>query len=74
MNFIKFFNGIVPWPAYKEDEPYALIIGGNDKSRGSAYVTRRRDPKETGRRRQIYAFAEVVGLDAIIDAWNDFRG
>jgi hypothetical protein len=73
-SFLKFFNGIVAWPAYTEVEPSALIIGGSDRSRGHAYVTHSSDPKETGRRRDIYAFAQVVGLDAIIDAWNNFRG
>lgn len=73
-SFLKFFNGIVPWPAFKNDRPSALIIGGSDKARGSAYVTDSRDPKETGRRQEIYTFAEAVGLDAIIDAWNAFRG
>lgn len=73
-NFLRFFNGIVPWDAFKQDEPCALIIGGSDKSRGPAYVTHSRNPKETGRRQDIYTFAQVVGLDAIIDAWNDFRG
>ena len=73
-NFIKFFNGIVPWPAYRQDDPSTLIIGDRDQSRGPAYVTNSCDPKDTGRRRDIYSFARVVGLDAIIDAWNEFRG
>ncbi|KAH8817486.1 putative carboxylesterase [Xylogone sp. PMI_703] len=72
-NFIKFFNGHTPWPAFKQDEPSALVIGGNDKSRGITYKADVRNPAETGRRREIYQFAEFVGLDAIIDAWNAFR-
>jgi hypothetical protein len=73
-NFIKFFNGIMAWPAFKQDTPFSLIIGGSERSRGPTYVSHSHDPKETGRRQEIYVFAQVVGLDALIDAWNAFRG
>jgi carboxylesterase type B len=73
-NFLKLFNGIEAWPSFKQDKPSALIIGASDKSRGPAYVAESLDPKETGRRQEIYAFSQAVGLDAIIDAWNAFKG
>ncbi|RFU24125.1 hypothetical protein B7463_g12213, partial [Scytalidium lignicola] len=58
-HFLKFFNGIAPWPAYTQHKPVSLIIGGSDQSRGPAYVAETRDPKETGRRQEIYSFAQV---------------
>ena len=73
-SFLKFFNGIAPWPAFQQNRPSALIIGGVDETHGPAYISNSLDPKETGRRQEIYAFARVVGLDSIIDAWNRFRG